>query len=877
MSQRCSVCTQLCVAAFLVVTGCGHQSRVTSRNTNGGIEVPVIPEPTYRNWSDPTAWPDGQKPVAGQDVTIPEGAAILIDEQLPELGGITIEGTLAVDDSRDYTLDAKWIMVHGRLRIGTPSRPFTHHIEITLTDDATSTDVMGMGTRGLMVMGGTLELVGLTPIPAWTHLGAHAGAGARSLVLAEATDWRAGDRIAIAPTDLYRHGHTETFELASAGGSSVGLSQALAKSRFGEIQTFGGATVDERAEVANLSRNIVLQGRDDGAWRGQRFGAHLMVMRGSLARIDGVELRRVGQAGRLGRYPIHFHRVSYADDGGALEDTQSFVRNVAVSGSANRCVVLHATNGVRVFNNVCHDITGHAFFLEDAVERRNVFEWNLAMGIHNPRPNETLLAHEGGICQGGSSGFWITNPDNELRRNVAADADGNGFWFSIPEHGLRASNNVPITPAYMPFGVFEDNAAHSNQGFGLNFDWVSSDDAGNVIPFRYQPFVDGQNSSDYSRRIDCVLERLTAYKNDLGALWNRVERLRMRGFVLADNPGTAFTGSSTNCSITGSTVVGTTANNERPLPEALLPSGAASYHSQCDITNNTFVNLPAIPGIPSGAFRTDDYYVRAVDRGLMRNHDNEFINSSPGWRSPMPGPSEKYALAGALWDPHGLWGPAGNFWVYDTPFLTYGSWCEAVSPAGQNGMSCPGPYYGVGQFVLDGWGDPFAPLMAIEVTRTDAGNAVFSVPDGDTAPKLGWMRHFAMRRGGSYALRFPTRPVPREVSVVVDSLLSPDDWALLGVQFQGALPARVYLTTWHNPGEAAWFTAGDYRMQFRRELSAAPDLATLSRSTGDWFYQDRSTNLVWIRVSGGLPMEYVPTSGSDEDLYHPVTLHVMSR
>lgn len=856
------------------LTACAHPHAAAPRDTNGGVAVPAIPEPTYARWSLASSWPGGHKPLANEAVTIPAGVAILLDETPPDLGGLTVEGTLAFDDSADRALRASWIMVHGRLRVGTPANPFTHQAVITLTDTDMTASVMSMGTRGLLVMGGVLELVGVTPVPAWTHLGAHAGAGASSLTLAESANWRVGDQLAIAPTDRYAVGHTEVTTVTRSSGASLGIATPLLQAHFGERQSFGGVSLDERAEVANLTRNIIVEGPDDATFRDSRFGAHIMVMRGSLARIDGVALRRVGQAGRLGRYPIHFHRVSYADDGSDVGDTLSYVRNVAVSGSMNRCIVLHGTNGVSVFNDVCHDIKGHAFFLEDAIERRNVFEYNLALGVRNPRPADTLLLHEGDVFQGGSSGFWMTNPDNVLRHNVAADAEGNGFWLSYPEHPLGTGSVVPITPVYMPFGVFEDNAAHSNKQFGLNFDWVSADDAGTIIPFKYQPFVDGHYSDDYDRRIDCVLDRLTSYKNDAGALWNRVERLRMRGFMLADNPGTAFTGSSTNCTIASSVVIGTSANSAVPLPAGEPPSGAASYHSQCDIVSNTFVNLPFVPDHTSGAFRTDDYYVRAVDRGLVRNHDNHFSNAHPGYRTPLPAPSENYVLAGALWDPNGLWGPAGRYWVYDLPFLTAGSTCTPVAPAGQNGMSCAGPYYGVGQFVLDGSGDPFMPLMPISITRLDAGNAVFAVGDGNDAPKLGWMRHFAMVRGGTYALRFPGSATPTDVTLVVDDMLTANDFAILAVEFQGGIAARAYVTTWGDVVDADSIGASDERASYMRRMTAAPSLAAVVASSGDRFFQDSANDLVYLRVAGGLPFPFVPNEGSDEDIYRPMQVRI---
>lgn len=867
-----------CVLTTLAYTsvGCGHGSQSTApRNPNGGVDVPPIPEPTYVRWSDPSSWPTGRKPAAGEDVTIPAGLAILLDETPPALGGITINGTLGFDDTADRSLSAKWIMVHGRLRVGTPAAPFTHHAEITLTDTDTNVDPDGMGTRGILLMGGILELVGVTPVPAWTHLGANAAAGATSLTLAETTNWQPGDAIAVAPTTRYATGHTERLTLASASGTSIGLSAGLAKARYGKTQSFGGTTLDERAEVANLTRNIVIHAPDDAVWQSQGFGAHVMVMRGALARIDGVQFERVGQAGRLGRYPVHFHRMSYADDGSDLGDTPSYVRNIAVSGSRNRCITVHATNGVKLENNVCHDIRGHAIFLEDAVERRTTIEWNLALAVRNPASGQILLAHEGPVFEGGSSGFWITNPDNTLRHNVAADCQGNGFWYALPEHSIGASTAVSLRPAYMPFGLFEDNVAHTNQQFGLMFDFVPVDNAGNTTPFKYQPFKNGTPTGSWSDRLRVGLDRLTTYKNDLGGLWNRAEQIDMRGFVVADNVGTAFSGGSTNCSISDALIVGHSDNDE-PLPSGAAPTvGVATYHSECDIVGNTFVNLPFVAGQPSGAFKTDDYYMRPVDRGMRRNVDNHLTNTHPGFRSPMPGSTEHYALAGALWDPEGHWGPAGSYWVYDTPFLTTGTTCQWVDPMGQNGRSCVGPYYGALGFSVDG-SDNYMPMMPIEVTRQDAGNAVFSIGDGNTAPKLGWMRHFAMVKGGTYALRFPGVSLPQtNLLITLHNLNAASDYVVLGVPFDGTKNARAYFTTDNDPNGIDGVSAGSARAARIRRLTAASSVAEVaSASAGDRFYQDKANNLVWVRPQGGLPPDGTVTAGTDTDLYHPMVLRV---
>jgi hypothetical protein len=250
------------------------------------------------------------------------------------------------------------------------------------------------------VRGGRVEVYGTVPQPVWTKLNDNAPAGATALTLAQSTNWRASDTVAIAPTDYYGVAATERRTVAGANGSQLTLSSGLGAFRWGRLQyvtsqgmsltpeagytppaTPAPTVLDERAAIGNLTRNIVIQAPDDAAWQTAGFGAHIMVtdLRSRVV-VDGVEMRRMGQAGVTGRYPIHWHMLSYSGSGALLGDaTGNAIRNSAIWNSANRCVVLHATNGVEVRNNICQDIKGHAFFLEDAVERRNVFEGNLAL------------------------------------------------------------------------------------------------------------------------------------------------------------------------------------------------------------------------------------------------------------------------------------------------------------------------------------------------------------------------------------------------------------------------------------------------------------------------------------------------------------------
>jgi hypothetical protein len=849
-------------------------------------------------WSDPDTW-GGTVPVAGEDVVIEEDMHVLLDADSPSLGGLVINGTLEFDRA-DLALTAEWIMVHGALRVGSEGYPFEHSATITLTDSDTGHSVMDMGTRGIMVMGGALELHGTPPAIPWTKLNQHASLGATALELAQAPGWAPGDEIVVAPTDFYGASATEHFTVAGINGAQLSLNAALAAPRWGRMQYATSAgmgltqdnslapplantplALDERAEVGNLTRNIVIQAPDDTAWQTHGFGVHVMVMdAGGSAHIDGVEFRRGGQRNILGRYPFHWHRLSYDDTDFIGDATGQYIRNSTINRSQNRGIVVHATNGVAVENNIIYDVRGHAVFTEDAVERRNTISGNLAIHVRNPLENFELKAHE--IFEnGGSSGYWIANPDNTVVNNTAADCEGHGFWLAFPNNPWGASIGVQMRPSRMLFGAFAGNTAHTSGFEGLMLDRIEIDNNGNVGDFQYISTIDEADptwNSGTARRF--AVTGFTTWKNRRGGVWDRVYWPDFTGLVSADNCGRYFAGSGADGVIERCLIVGTSLNNATPRPSIHFPDtlggdetpvAFATYHSAFDMRNNVIVNFPLVPGERSGAFATEDYYLRPVDKGQMRNVGNVLVNSHPGYRSrPV---FDHYTLVGALWDPHGSWGPAGNYFVYDEPFFTHGQTPAPVEPAGQTGgVSVSGPFYGIMEFVLDNNRPYYEPLMTVNATRLDnATLAPVGTWEVDEALSINWllapMRHFAAHRDGIYRVEFPSEPVPTDVEVRFENMLEESDTLVLGVQFSGAVTPNAVYTIGGGSGASV------------RVYTPAGSLQDVRDSSGLTYWQDTTNNLVWVKLQGG-SWQFWDQSGqfavptSDELLYENTTLHI---
>ena len=890
---------------------------------------------TVMLWSDRATW-GGSKPVAGAAVLVPSNMKIVLDENTPALGDVTIEGELSFQPGVTAELSAATVRVQktGVLRAGSLITPFTGRATITLTslDNAASAVASSMGTRGILVSGGgKLELFGAAPVVPWTRLNAHALAGSTALTLERNVGWKAGDQIVVAPTEWYgsvwvpqsvqdASTATQRLTLASSNANTVQTMSGLNRFRWGLLQymTDSGIsltkgvfnkpdpnsvdTLDERAEVGNLSRNIVIQGADDAKWASNGFGAHIMVMDlASSLQLDGVEMRRVGQEGLTGRYPIHWHLLSYAPDGTTLGDASNhFVRNSSVWDSRNRCMVLHGTNGVSLTNNICYDIKGHAIFLEDAVERRNKIEGNLVLRVRSPIDSLAITVHEkaGHMC-GASTAYWLTNPDNTIRNNVAADAQGNGFWLSYPQKPVKQNANVPIRPQNMAHGPFEFNSTHSNGNSGVMLECAMMDNLGNLELLYYMPTVDG-GPYIYTNGLNPVLNNISTTKNN-GGYVNRVIKPSYVQWVAADNLGRAFSGAvQYGSSLKQSLIIGKSLNNTMPYPADADPQlGVASYHSQIDITQNTiahFANRGSVlttigDDVSSGAFGTNDYYIRPVEKGMWRNPGNRMIDTDAGYRAIPPHLQAGYTpatllnwtLAGAIWDPYGYWSVAGRYLVFDTPFLKNPD-CTLLKssvPAGiSNGLSCAGPYYGVGGFQLDqGFPtvtDGNAFYETLDVTRLDAtGNTIgnWRIEQGRTSVKFGNMRHFAAVKDGTYVVRFPEFPFnsvvkspPKWVNLGLENMVAANDSIMLGVHYDGSAPLqRVYLS----PGHLGVFGAES------RSMASGASLAAVSAGAGNVYWRDTANNLVWVKVVPFTKNFWMTeVAGSDNDLYRSISLRI---
>ena len=619
-----------------------------------------------KRWSDAATWPDKKMPGKDAAVTIGKDMNVVLDVSPMPLRSLTIEGKLSFADNKDLELTTEWIMLHGELEIGTEAKPHTRKATITLTDNVKDEDMSGIGgtndrsDRGIMLMGGTLNLHG-NRTNSWTKLSRTAEAGSNSIEVLNSAGWRAGDEIVLASTDFDPH-QAERRTIAAIRGNTITLDKKLDSMHFGKI-TFD---VDERGEVGMLSRNILIQASPDAEQT--LFGGHIMAMNGSKMFVDGVELNRMGQNMHLARYPIHWHLIGDAQG--------QYIRNSAIHDTYSRCVTVHGTNYLDIENNVTYNNIGHCFFLEDGVEHDNKFVHNLGIltKCHPDAPCvATRLAAAGESRPAGGNGqsakdillpsdntastFWITNPDNIYRDNVAAGSDSNGFWMSLPEHPTGKFEGTEISaktwPRRTPFREFKGNVAHSNYDSFMFDRNVAPNGTFSVTGSSHTGL---ENPADpNSKALVSVFENLTAYKNRNGGIWGRGELHEFRNVKLADNAmgfthaSGAFGRYAFTSKVVDSLFVGETENVGNPrtdaekaygrtFPKVDLPDypihGYEYYDYRHDVVNTTFLNYQDNATRKSGAISVLFYASFGVSSNNAVDHV-KFVNAKPVYFPPM--------------------------------------------------------------------------------------------------------------------------------------------------------------------------------------------------------------------------------------------------
>jgi hypothetical protein len=461
-------------------------------------------------WSDAATW-GGKLPKAGERVQVRAGHVVTYDiEAADALRMIHVAGTLSFSRRKNTRLEAGLIKVEPGET--TTEDGFNCHEDASPAPAAGARPVLEIGTAespiptgvtatirlrhfegmnpetlpAIIVCGGQWDIHG-APMPrTWLKLAETAGAGAKEVTLAEPVPgWHVGDHVIVTGSKGgdYRKaartagrggygGATEERTIAKIDGARITLDRPTEYVHLGEGML--------RSEVANLSRNVIVESADPSGVRG-----HTMYHRDSAGGISYAEFRHLGKAGILGKYAIHFHLVRDTMRG-------SGVLGASVWDSDNRWITVHGTDHLLVRDCVGYRSRGHGFFLEDATEQWNVFDRNLAVqAVSAKRLPKQVLAFD----PNDGAGFWWANGRNTFIRNVACENDEYGFRFDIQKRSnfnpvlrVRGLNGEPEDRDVrtLPFLRFEDNESHTEGLYSFNF---GDDVNGSVRGDRAHPFI----------------------------------------------------------------------------------------------------------------------------------------------------------------------------------------------------------------------------------------------------------------------------------------------------------------------------------------------------------------------------------------------------
>jgi hypothetical protein len=444
-------------------------------------------------WSEAATWEGGAVPPAGSKVLIRPGHTVLYDVVSDQaIRSVHVGGTLKFATDRDTRLDVGLIKVQPGedcvedgfncdVHLTPPEagaeRPT---LEVGGADQPVATDKRalirlvyfdGMDKEtcpAIISCAGRMEFHGAPMNRTWVKLGATAKAGDADVTLSEpVTGWRAGDKVILTatkrdenesgtrrPGKRNRKVFTEERTIKAVDGTKVTLDAAL------EVEHLGAG--ETRGEIANLSRNVVVESAEPEKMRG-----HTMYHKHSAGSITYAEFRHLGKENVLGKYSLHFHLLGSTGRG-------TSVIGASIWDSGNRWVTIHGTNYLVVRDCVGYQSVGHGFFLEDGTEAYNVLDRNLAVQSYQGKrlPKQVLpFDHNEG------SGFWWANNLNSFTRNVSCENDRYGYRFEASKTSEIKLTMPVLQPdgerkvvdiRTLPFVRFDDNESHSEGLYGFN-------------------------------------------------------------------------------------------------------------------------------------------------------------------------------------------------------------------------------------------------------------------------------------------------------------------------------------------------------------------------------------------------------------------------
>ncbi len=546
------------------------------------------------------------------NLVISKGQDVLINSSI-NVRHLKIEGTLRCDLSKNenYTIIAENISVSGKFICGNRKNVFRGQLDIRLKEgfelkhtqmnesmdhslmDHSTMDhsIHNMGKRGLVAMNsGEIRFFGLMKSKKMKLIKSVV-AGGRKLQVAKPVNWKVGDKILLTSSGFAMiENEVRLIERISKDKKKIILKRPLKYPHLGEVFKYKAKDntdiiLDERSYVENLTRNITI-----GPFNLKKSaikGSHIMIMGNSKAQLNSVKIFKSGRMGELARYPFHWHQVG--------DGTGQFIKNSVILNSFQRCIVIHGTNNVWVKNNTCYNHFSHGIFLESGNETNNVIEDNLVAYSKRPPIGKALLLSDLVKAEGklrrfpSPSSYWISNPKNIVRNNIAAGSEGTGFWMAFEKRKICDYKGECAIPAKTNTLEFNNNIAHSNL-VGITWDGAARGeppaegvkDERKIKPTHYAP----PNKPEFSN--------LSAYKNRLVGIYFRGDAAVFKNSIVADNNWSLFWAFSQQ--YLNSSIIGMSKNFREDelkyLDTDKKPAGIVLYDGPFELNNVNFFGFP---------------------------------------------------------------------------------------------------------------------------------------------------------------------------------------------------------------------------------------------------------------------------------------------
>ena len=491
MSIRCSTVVLIVVCLVHVTSATGLAEKHKHPHSQLHFSIRSV---ASGKWSNPKTWLPARVPGKGDRVLVSRKTTVVYDvKSKAVIRLLQIVGVVSFSRKRDTELNVGLLTIphseqcseHGfacefegsdagpktpdgqwpSLLVGTPDKPIPagvtarirlHYIKGMNKDNAPA----------IACCSGRMEIHGAPLSRTWVKLGKDVNVGAKTVELAEAvTGWRVGDAIIVTGSKKKysrrsirsnpSSAATEERRIVRIDGTTITLDKPLSNEHFGSGKF--------RSEVANLSRNVIIESADPKGVRG-----HTVYHKYSKGGISYARFAHLGKEGVLGRYAIHYHLVGRTMRG-------SSVRGVAVVDSHNRWITIHGTQYLVVKDCVGYKSVGHGFFLEDGTEVFNLLDRNLGvqafLGRRLPKQVLPFDPNDG-------AAFWWANGRNTIVRNVACENDRYGYRYDSQKRSnfdsrlpilMPDGNTRVVDIRTIPISRFENNESHTEGLYSMAF------------------------------------------------------------------------------------------------------------------------------------------------------------------------------------------------------------------------------------------------------------------------------------------------------------------------------------------------------------------------------------------------------------------------